>query len=75
VLVVPIPNSDPGPHLQGVPQLEAAAEDPAGGGEEGQGEVEGPVEGVGPTGRRQVPPSGAVLPLDHGRGQAGAGCG
>jgi len=28
--------------------VEAAAEDPVGGGEEGDGEVEGPVEGAGP---------------------------
>ena len=65
MLVVPVPNSDPGPPLQGVPQLEAAAEDPVGGGEEEDGEVEGPVEGVGPTGRREVRTGGAGLPLDH----------
>jgi len=52
--------------------MEAAAEDPVGGGEEGDGEVEGPVEGAGPTGRREVQPGGAGLPLDHGCGQAGA---
>jgi len=55
--------------------MEAAAEDPVGGGEEGDGEVEGPVEGAGPTGRREVQPGGAGLPLDHGCGQVGAGGG
>jgi len=34
MLVVPVPNSDPGPPLQGVPRVEAAAEDPVGRGEE-----------------------------------------
>jgi len=52
--------------------MEAAAEDPVGGGEEEDWEVEGPVEGAGPTGRWEVQPDGAGLPLIHGRGQAGA---
>ena len=39
--------------------MEAAAEDPVGGGEEGDQEVEGPVEGTGPSGRRDVQPGGA----------------
>jgi len=69
MLVVPVPNADPGPPLQGVPR------DPVGGGEEGDWEVEGPVEGAGPPGRWEVQPGGAGLPLDHGRGQAGAGGG
>jgi len=55
--------------------MEAAAEDPVGRGEEGDREVEGPVEGAGPTGRREVQRGGAGLPFDHGRGQAGAGGG
>jgi len=75
MLVVPVPNADPGPPLQGVPGMETAAEDSVGGGKEGDGEVEGPVEGAGLTGRREVQPGGAGLPFDHGRGQAGAGCG
>jgi len=73
--LVPVPNADPGPPLQGVPLVEAAAEDPVGGGEEGDWEMEGSVEGAGPTGRREVQPGGAGLPLDHGRGKAGAGGG
>jgi len=32
VLVVPLPNADPGPPPQGVPRMEAAAEDRVGGG-------------------------------------------
>jgi len=76
MLVVPaLPNTDPGPPLQGVPGMETAAEDSVGGPEEGNGEVEGPVEGAGLTGRREVQPGGAGLPFDHGRGQAGSGCG
>jgi len=75
MLVVPVPNADPGPPLQGVSGMETAAEDFVGGGKEGDGEVEGPVEGAGLTGRREVQPGGAGLPFDHGRGQAGAGCG
>jgi len=35
MLVVPVPNADPGPPLQGVSRMEAAAEDPVGRGEEG----------------------------------------
>jgi len=50
MLVVPVPNTDPRSPLQGVPRMEAAAEDAVGGGEEGDWEVEGPVEGAGPTG-------------------------
>jgi len=46
-------NPDPGPPLQGVPRVEAATEGPVGGGEEGDREVEGPVEGEGPAGRRE----------------------
>ena len=58
MLVVPVPNAEPGPPFQGVPRVEAAAEDPVGGGEEGGWEVEGPVEGAGPSGRREVQPGG-----------------
>jgi len=75
VLVVPVPNTDPGPPRQGVHRVEAAGEDSVGGGEERDREVEGQVEGAGPTGRREVQPGGAGHPLDHGRGQAGAGGG
>ena len=71
MLVVPVPNADPGPPLQGVPRVEAAAEDPVGGGEEGDREMEGPVEGAGPPGRWEVQPGGAGLSHGHGCGQAG----
>jgi len=37
MLVVPVPNADPGPPLQEVPRVEAAAGNPVGGGEEGDG--------------------------------------
>ena len=59
MLVVSLPNTDPGPPLQGVPGMESAAEDSVGGPEEGDGEVEGTVEGTGLTGRRRC--SRAVL--------------
>jgi len=75
ILVVPVPNTDPGPPLQGVPGMETVAEDSVGGPEKGDGEVEGLVEGVGLTGQWEVQPGGAGLPFDHGHGQVGAGCG
>jgi len=52
--------------------VEAAAEDPVDGGEEGDGEVEGPVESAGPPGRWEVQPGSTGLPLLHGCGKAGA---
>jgi len=58
VLVVPIPDPDPGPPLQGVPRVEAAAEDLVGEGAEGDREMEGPVEDPGPPGRREVQSGG-----------------
>jgi len=58
MLVVPVPNADPGPSLQRVPRVEVAAEDPVGGGEEGDWEVEGSVEGAGPSGGREVQTGG-----------------
>ena len=72
VLVVPIPDADPRPPLQGAPGVKAAAEDPVGGGEEGDWEVEGPVEGTGPPGRVEVQPGGAGLYRHHGCRQAGS---
>ena len=50
VLVVPVPGADAGAPLQGVFRVEGPAEDPLGGGEEGDREGEGQVEGPGPTG-------------------------
>ena len=70
MLVVPSPDADPGPPLQGVPRVEAAAENPVGGGKEGDGEVEGPMEG---EGRWEMQPGGTGLPLLYGCGKAGAG--
>jgi len=75
MLVVSVPNTDPGPPLQEVPGMETAEDDSVGGPDEGDGEVEGPVEGMGLIGRQEVQPGGAGLPFDHGRRQAGAGCG
>ena len=73
MLVVQVPNADPGPPLQGVPRAEAAAEDPVGGGEAGDWEVEGPVKGAGPHGGREVQPGGTWLPILDGCGKTGAG--
>ena len=75
MLVVPAPDPDPGTPLQGVPGVEAAAEDPVGGGEEGDQEVEGLVEDQGPPGGREVQPGGTGLPLLYGCGKAGAASG
>jgi len=75
VLMVPMPGADKGPPLQGVPGMEDAAEDPVGGGEEGDQEVEEQVDGPGPAGRREVRAGSAGLPLLHGRGKAGAPAG
>ena len=59
MLVVPVPGSDPGAPLQGVSGVEGPAEDPVGGGAEGNWEGEGPVEGPRPPGRREVRTGGA----------------
>jgi len=55
--------------------VEATTEGPVGGGEEGDREVEGPVEHPGPPGGREVRAGGARLPLYYGCGKAGAGGG
>jgi len=54
MLVVPVSDSDPGPPLQGVPRVEAAAEDPVGRGVQGDREVEESVESPGPPRRWEV---------------------
>ena len=48
MLVVPVPELDSGAPPQGVFRVEGPAEDPVGGGGEGDWEVEGPVENLGP---------------------------
>jgi len=48
VLAVPAPDADTGPLVQGVPRVEAPADDPVGGGVEGDLEGEEPVEDPGP---------------------------
>jgi len=50
MLVVPVPDPDPGTSIQGVPGVAAAAEGSVGGGEEGDREGEEPVEDQGPPG-------------------------
>jgi len=55
--------------------VEGIAEDTVGGGEEGNREVDGPVEDPGPAGRREVQPGGTRLPLLYGCGKAGTGRG
>ena len=49
--------------------MEATAEDPVGGGEEGDWKVEGPVENPGPPGGWEVQPDGTKLPLLYGCGK------
>src|ERR1700712_224031 len=50
VLVVRVRNTDARPPLRGVRRVEGAAEDPVGGGQEGDRKMEEPLEGQGPTG-------------------------
>jgi len=47
VLVVSVPNADESPPPQGVSEMEGRAEDPLGGGEEGDRVVGEPVEDMG----------------------------
>jgi hypothetical protein len=55
--------------------VEGPAEDPLGGGEEGDREVEELVEGPGPPGGRALRAAGAGLPVHHGRGKVGVAAG
>jgi len=50
MLVVPVPEPGSGAPLQGVSGVEGPAEDPVGGGAEGDWEAEGTVEDLGPPG-------------------------
>jgi len=70
VLVVPIPDADPGPPLQGVLRVEGPAEDPVGRGAEGEGREE-PVQDPGPPRRREAQPGGTRLPFHYGCGKEG----
>jgi len=72
VLVVPVPDADPGSPVQRMPRVEATAENSVGGGEEGDREVEGPVECAGPHGRWEMQPGGAGQPLHNRCGEVGA---
>jgi len=53
--------------------VEATTEVSVGGGEEGDREVEGPVEDPGPPGGWEVQSGDARLPLLYGCGKAGVG--
>jgi len=75
MLEVPVLDPDRGAPLQDVPRVEGPAEDPVGGGVEGDREVEGKVEDPGPLGGREVWAGGTGLPLHHGYWKAGAGRG
>jgi len=66
MLVMPVPKPDSGASLQGVSGVEGPAEDPVGGGAEGNWDVGGPVEDPGPPGRREVHPGDAGLPYFYG---------
>ena len=69
VLVVPVPATDSRVPLQGVPGMEGAAEGPMGGGVEGDGHMEEPVEDPGPPRRREMQPGSPRLPQCHKRGK------
>jgi hypothetical protein len=71
VLVVPVCDADKGAYLQELPRVGDAAEDPVGGGVEGDWEGEEPVQDPGPPCRRSVQSAGAGLPFHHGCGEAG----
>jgi len=73
VLVVLVPDSDSGAPFQGVSRVEGPAENPVGGGAEGDGESEGPVEDPGPPGRWEMQSGGAGLPLRHRCGKTSTG--
>jgi hypothetical protein len=45
-----MPDADKGPPLQVECGVEGPAEDPVGGGQEGNGKMEKPLDGAGPTG-------------------------
>jgi len=62
-------------HLFSVPGMEGAAKGALGGGAEGDGKVEEPVEDPGPTCREKVRKSSAGLPHRSGCRKAGATCG
>jgi hypothetical protein len=51
--------------------VEGAAEDLVGGGQEGDREMEKPLEGPRPTGGREMQQGGTRLPIHHGRRKAG----
>jgi len=53
--------------------VEATTEGPVGGGEEGDREVEGPVEDPGPPGGLEVQPGSTRLPFLYECGKAGVG--
>ena len=60
-------------HLFKVSGVEGPAEDPVGGGQKGDQEVEGPVEDPGPPGGQEVRLGGAGLPIHHRCEKVGAG--
>jgi len=68
VLAVQGPYADERTPLQGVPEVEGSAEDPMGGGAEGDREVEEPVEDPGSSRRRKVGSGGAGFPFVYGCG-------
>jgi len=67
------PILDPGALIQRVPRVEAPAEDPVGGGAEGDWEGEEPVEEPGAPCRCEAQPGGTRLPLYYGCGKTGSG--
>src|SRR3978361_1508520 len=58
VLVVPVQDANAGALPQGVPGVEGAAEDLVDGGQEGDGAMEEPLEGPGPSGGREMQQGG-----------------
>jgi len=75
VLVVLVPDSDSGAPLHGVPGVEGPTENWVGGGAEGDGEAEEPVEDPGPPCRREMQPNSTRLAHRHGCRKESAGLG
>jgi len=75
VLVVPVPNADVGPPLEGVSRVEKLAEDSVGRGVEGDEKGKEPVHDPRPPCRWELQPGDTRLPLHYGCGKTGLGWG
>ena len=70
-----VPHANDRPLLQGVSGMKVAAKVSVAAGEEGDGKVEEPVEGLGSTRRQEMRTGGAALPHLNGCLKAGVASG